>query len=233
MGGSLGKAENGDMRPLFFALVLPLLTGAAGFAANHEIKLEALCFPAAARGPFFSYRIAAAPGTLNREGAQADALRHVRTALSGHGLFEAPAGVAPDLAIEVAYGLGGAQTEIQTRTVAVPAPPLGDPSFGTNPVTTIPVYSRVTVFPKHLMISARTARSAENVWRIQASLANGNRRLEAALPVLAAAIMNVVGYDTHGTTRLKLSSKDADVLFIQRGLDEAGPRPVEVAANRN
>jgi hypothetical protein len=233
MGYSPGKAENGDMRPLFFVLVLPLLTGAAGFAANHEITLEALCFPAAARGPFFSYRIAAAPGTLNREEAQVDALRHVRTALSGHGLFEAPAGVAPDLEIEVTCGLGGAQTEIRTHTVAVQSAPLGDPIFATNPVTHIPVHSRVTVFQKHLMISARTARSAENVWRIQASLANGSRRLEAALPVLAAAIMNVVGYDTQGTTMLKLSSKDADVLFIHRGLDEPGPRTMEVAANRN
>jgi hypothetical protein len=231
MGAAPEKAETRDMRPLSFTLILPLLIGATGIAANYEVTVEALCFPAAARGPFFSYRIAAAPGMRDREAT--DAVRHVRTALSGHGLFEAPAGVAPDLAIEVACGLGGAQTEIRTRLVDVPAAPSGDPNFAMNPVTQIPVYSRVTVFPKHLMISARTAGSAENVWRIQATLANGSRRLEAALPVLAAAIMNVVGCDTRGTATLKLSSKDADVLFIQRGIEESGPRPVEFAANRN
>lgn len=113
-------------RAALLLLVLPWgwSVEAATVGGVQQVKAEAVCHPAEPEKTLVSYRIqprnpAADPACLR----YAEAARHIRAALSGHGLFEAPAQLPADLIVELDYGVERAQLKYVAVTVPVFHPP--------------------------------------------------------------------------------------------------------------
>lgn len=177
-------------RAALLLLVLPLgwSVEAAPGGGVQQVKAEAVCHPAEPGKTFVSYRIqprnpTADPACLR----YAEAARHLRAALSGHGLFEAPAQLPADLIVELDYGVERAQLKYVAVTVTVfhppemptvrPATPFaalvgpggagplggGNPADEPPPAPTVSyqrVASPVLVWEKYLSVSVRENRPA-------------------------------------------------------------------------
>ena len=195
-----------------------LALGALAEPSGHRIEIAAIHTPHPTGKDFFAYEIS--PGVFREDDRRAyrDAVQLVRIALSGCGLYEAPAGVRPELTIEVDCGVTAPRSEKRTRTVPVVTPPPNGQLQGTTPLTWVTSDYRVTVCFKYLMVTARARGSAATLWRVQAVLNNESSELDPCLPLLAAAVMNHVGHDTRGTRTITLSDRDADVAFINQGM---------------
>lgn len=187
-------------------------------SSDYKIKIDAIHHPDPAGRALFSYEIAARPPAADDQPAYLEAVQHVRTALSGCGLFEAPPGVTPDLTIEIDCGITAPRSETKTRSIAVAPPPQSTLPPGTSPFNYVTIEYRVLVQLKYLLVTARAHGSATTVWRVQAALDDETSDLEPLLPLLAAAVMNQVGHDTRGTQTMTLSARDTDVAFINQGM---------------
>lgn len=187
-------------------------------ASEHRIKIDAIHNPPPSGREFFAYEIS--PGAFSDDDPPEyrDAVQLIRVALSGCGLYEAPAGVMPELSIEVDCGVTAPRTIVKSRTVPVVTPPRGNQLLGTTPFTYATTKSRVTICLKYLMVTARPHGSTATVWRVQAALDDESTELDPNLALLAAAVMNHVGYDTRGTRTMTLSDRDTDVAFLKQGL---------------
>lgn len=150
-----------------------------------------------------------------------EAARHVRTALSGRGLFEAPANVTPDLVIEIDFGM--TPTGLKQETVVLPVY-----SQVASELPEIIGY-RAVVYPvahhdKYLTVIAHIRRvdgderPSTVAWRVQASIQDEKADIRACLPLLAAAVMEQLAADTNGTEEIKLSPSDPLVAFIRKGI---------------
>lgn len=187
-------------------------------SARREISVDAIAHPDLFVIDFFSYRISKRSWPDDDRPWQAEAIRHIRTALSGLGLFEAPIGVAPDLTIEVDSGVLAPRTERRTRTVPVMnLTPLDDPTNVSSITMKKEVYL-VSVRLKYLTVTARPRGATATLWRVHAAVDDGTAELGPCLPLLAAAVMNHVGHDTHGVRTVRLLPRDADADFIRRGM---------------
>lgn len=176
-------------RAALLLLVLPWgwSVEAATVGGVQQVKAEAVCHPAEPGKTLLSYRIqprnpAVDPARLR----YAEAARHIRAALSGHGLFEAPAQLPADLLVELDYGVERAQLkyvavtvpvysrpEMPTSHSAAPFAPLAGPG-GAGPAREHPptdeappptvtyqrVASPVVVWEKFLSVSVRENRPA-------------------------------------------------------------------------
>lgn len=209
------------MRTLFFPLILAALLASARASDPHEVAVEAVCSPATGDREFLSYRLIQPANVRENDADHARARQHVRTALSGRGLFEALPGTVPDLVIQVDCGLGAPRGVIRTHLVPV-RPENPNPFLNSEPMTLVAVNERVYLAPKFLLLTARAGGSPQQLWRVWASVSDEAVDLEPALPVLAAAAMNAIGSNTGGVTLLRLQPKDVDILFIEAGMKVAG-----------
>lgn len=195
-----------------------LALGALAGPPGHRIKIDAIHNAHASGRDFFSYEIVPKAFPDGDRPVHRDAVQLIRTALSGCGLYEAPAGVTPEMTIEVDCGVTVPRMETRTRTVPIVTPPQTDQMLEPVPFTYVTTNYRVTVCFKYLMVTARPRGSAATLWRVQAVMNNESSELEPCLPLLAAAVMNHVGYDTRGTRTMTLSERDVDVAFINQGM---------------
>lgn len=150
-----------------------------------------------------------------------EAARHVRTALSGRGLFEAPANAVPDLVIEIDFGM--VPTGLRQETVILPV--------YSQVASELPevIGYRAVVFPvahheKYLTVIAHIRRAADDerptivAWRVEASIRDEKEDIRACLPMLAAAIMEQIAADTNGTQEITVRENDPLVAFIRKGI---------------
>ncbi len=200
---------------ILFAAVL--VNAALAAPSHRNIRVDATAQPDAARD-LFSYEIISRPTSSPDRPEFDEAVRHIRTALSGCGFYEAPDGVAPDVAIEVECGILLPRTETRTRSVPVHAMPTNGELLRNVPLTFVTEQYQVSVRLKYLMVTARPRGSSDPLWRVQAAIDDDTPALTPCLPLLAAAVMNHIGYDTGGTRTMKLSYHDTDVAFITQGL---------------
>jgi len=195
-----------------------LAPGAMAGSSPREIKVDAIAHSALSTREFFSYEISRSAPRNNDRPWWADAVRHTRTALSGCGLYEAPPGVIPELTIEVDCGLTAPRVETRTRSAPMLDPRPDVQPFGTTPLAFVTDNYQIALRLKYLMVTARPRGSAVMLWRVQAALDDDSPDLETCLPLLAAAVMNHVGHDTRGIHTMRLSPRDTDVAFINRGM---------------
>lgn len=230
-------------------ILLVITVGGAGDlragAPRHEVRIEAVCRAHAQDDAHYSYLIRPSRPTFDERSLRhKEAVAHLRTALSGRGLFEAPVGVRPDLIIEFDYGLGPVRTVyVETREPIyetmggerVP-PPAGASSSGMAaqrpdgaPQAWLVGYTTVRrpvlVRDKYLVVTARTnvagnaePRALPPLWRVSARIEDSSGELRRYLPVLAAAIMDQAGATTEGNVAMKMADNSDDVAFIRRGL---------------
>jgi len=210
----------------------------AGCASSARFSVEARHVPGAVVDAA-SYRLETGPAlraTTASGVSREQVLRDVRTALSAHGLFEAPAGLAADLAIEVDFAIG--QPYEKALTMAAPvyaegasaasggaangrigASASGSPTkVGEREVTRI-----VTVFPKRLELTAwaaqgrSVARTSDPLWRVAVDNVDEGNDLARYTRWMVAAAMDWVGRDTTEPIEIVLGSRDQRVTFIAAG----------------
>lgn len=219
----------------------------AGCATTTEVKIDSLAKPDAEAS--ISYEI------RNRNPMVADdslrykeAAGHVKTALSGRGMFEAPPGVKPDMVVDLDYGIGPPVSKrelvsepvyiqvpgrIRTERVQVGTDAQGRPIYRTitiqDPPTTEFAGFReyeitVTVYEKYLRLSAREnapqveGRPPNEIWTVDVTSEGESRDLRKKLPILVAASIDYIGKDSQGQKTIRIKDTDADVAFVKKGM---------------
>ena len=165
-------------------VVVAFLAGCNNFfVPKHRVMVDAICAPdfvAPTTGT--SYRLVAKKSVVTSVSAQVSVIKAcVDAALMGKGMFESPANVAPDIVIEVGYGV---DTTPRVNTSA-----------------------RETF----LQLSARSnpAKSFDRgtgpeLWDVRVSVLGVTGRLETAMPLLAAVASDYLGTDTKLETRIEI-----------------------------
>ncbi len=219
----------------------------AGCASTHELKVDSLAKANAA--PAISYEI------KNRNPLVADdslrykeAAGYVKTALSGKGLYEAPANTKPDLVVDLDYGVGPPQMkretvsepvyvtlpgQMRTERVQVGTDSQGRPVYQTVTVQDPPrtefagfreYVVTVVVYEKYLKLSARENKAAaegrppSEIWTVDITSEGESRDIRKNLPVLVAASIDYIGKDTQGQKTIRIKDTNSDIAFVKKGM---------------
>lgn len=210
--------------PLRCALCASLLWLLAGCAAVHPdaapssrtVKVEAInrmADPSSA----VSYLIRSST-EQERSLRFREVARHVRKALAGRGLFEAPPNVVPDLLIEIEYGMvdTGVKQEIVTMPVYSQVASAMPEIVGYRAIAyPIAHHDKYLTIVAHIRDASSGERRGTVAWRVQASIQDEAEDLRGCLPLLAAAVMEQLARDTAGTEEMTLANSDPLVAFIR------------------
>jgi hypothetical protein len=167
----------------------------------------------------------------------ARAAADIRTALSSKGLFEAPAGVAPQFEVEIDFGLEGPVQKTLTHTEPVyvsassaPRSPgsRGADDFGSaglpRKIGERTVTTTVTVHRKFLRLTARAVRARDDdqprpvLWSVVVTNEDESDDLVRYIRLMAAAAMDVIDKDTGAERRVVLTNHDGRVAFVAQGM---------------
>jgi hypothetical protein len=219
----------------------------SGCTTRYEVKVDAIARTRGGTGDYSSYQIR----TPNPQLATArpdfrETAQYVKTALSGHGLYEAPVGTEPDLIIEIDYGMDAPRAKQETIMIPI----YGDQG-GINQPRHLPLQDEiedrhvrragaaqpgsrevigyqeetrtVTVREKYLLVSGLENQSAgegrppNEVFNIRVTAENASSDLRAHVPVLAGAMMEKLGQTTDGIVTARVPADHQSVAFIKRG----------------
>lgn len=144
------------------------------FIARHRVLVDAIAAPGTTKPSGISYRLVAKKSTVSQVQAQVNVIKAcVDAALSGHGMYEPPPTVPPDIFIEVNYGV--------------------DTSGRVDPA------SRETF----LQLSARANAdrgidrgTGPELWDVRVAVLGVAGRIESAMPLLCAVAATHMGTDT-------------------------------------
>lgn len=232
-------------RAALVTISLALLAG--GCTSSYTVKVDSVAKPKAEES--VSYKI------INKNPAVAeDSLRykeaasHVRTALSGKGLYEAPDPEKADLIVALDYGVGPPQTrmepvsepvyvqlpgQIRTERMRIGTDRNGNPVYQDvivqdPPRTEFVGYReylvKVTLYEKYLRLNAAENKPATEgrppteMWTVDITSEGESRDIRKALPILAAASIDYVGIDSKGQKTVRIKDTDKDVAFIKKGM---------------
>jgi hypothetical protein len=219
----------------------------SGCTTTHVLKVDSLAKPKAADS--ISYEI------KNKNPLVADdSLRYkeaanlVKTALSGRGMYEAPANTKADMIVDLDYGVGPPQTrketvsepvyitvpgQIRTERVQVGTDSQGRPIYQTITVQDPPSTEfagfreyiiTVTVYEKYLKLSAREnkevgeGRPVPEIWTVDITSEGESRDIRKHLPILVAASIDYVGKDTQGQKTIRIKDTSSDIAFVKKGM---------------
>lgn len=153
------------------------------FVPKHRVLVDSICAPEyTGKASGTSYRLVAKKSVVSNVAAQISVIKAcVDAALGGKGMFEAPPNVAPDLFIEVAFGVDATprvdaasrETFLQMAARANPGKAL---DRGTGP----------------------------EVWDVRVAVLGVAGRMETAMPLLAAVASDYMGTDTKLETRIEI-----------------------------
>ncbi|MEO5957735.1 MAG: hypothetical protein ABIR80_01315 [Opitutaceae bacterium] len=240
--------------PRFVVLPLLTVTMIAG-GCGTQVTVDSLARPGANA---VSYELRNANPLLEEDSLRYKELAgYVKTALSGKGMYEAPAKVQADVVVSVDFGIGPPQSrrqtvsepvyrtvpgKIRTERVQIGTDSLGMPIFTTVTVEEAPTHNIVgtreyvvtsTVYEKYIHLSAReTTAPAEGqppaeIWTIDVTSEGESRDLRHHLPLLVAASIDYIGQDSQGHKKIRIKDSDKDVAFVKAGL-QAAVRPANV-----
>lgn len=219
----------------------------AGCATTTEVKVDSLAKPNAEAA--ISYEIKNRNPLVTDDSLRyKEAADHVRTALSGRGMYEAPPGVKPDMVVDLDYGIGPPVSKretvsepvyitipgrIRTERVQVGTDQQGRPIFQTITIQEPPTTEfagfreyqiTVTVYEKYLKLSAREnapqveGRPPNEIWTVDVTSEGESRDLRGKLPILVAASIDYIGKDSQGQKTIRIKDTDADVAFVKKGM---------------
>jgi hypothetical protein len=220
---------------------------AGGCANTYDVKLDSLAKPRAKDAISYQIH-SANPAIAEDSLRHQEAVGLVRTALSGKGMYETTDAEKADIVVDLDYGVSPPQVHRETvsepiystqtgnmryereavgvdragnviyQTVAVPVPPLSEPTGHRDVVVTTIVYE------KHLRLSARENKPAaegrppSEIWTVDVTSEGASHDLRKALPVLAAATIDYVGKDSHGEKIIHLKDTNQDLAFVKKGM---------------
>lgn len=218
--------------PLFLTALI-LLAGCA--APSHLVRVDAINDPAATPA-LRTYTLASGAKDIDASSLQfREAASQLRAALARRGYTEAPSPADAALHITLAYGIGQPETRTVTHSTPVYAELGGgrvqtvtkttDASGKTSTTTQTRIvpgrYERVgsdtttstyTLYPKHLMLSARetgglTANTPE-VWSATAYYQSASPDLRGDFPILITALEPYLGENTGRVINVKIVEQE-------------------------
>lgn len=238
---------NGIFPPLAGLGLLGVLLAASGCATSYDVKVDAITQPKPKEAAA-SYRIKNKNPTTEEDNLRyKEATNYVKTALSGHGMYEAPEDAVPDVIVEIEYGVEAPSVRMERTSVPIYSQSGGGVKYNPLPVPiangsvlqrTIPVYDApdsqlvgyqevvtpVAVYEKFLHISARENKpktdgaTPTEIWSVNTTLEDESKDIRKYLPLLASASMESIGTDTGSRKTIKLKESDQNVDFVKKGL---------------
>lgn len=192
---------------LGLVLVLALMTSGCGniFVAKYKVLVDSITAPGTAKPSGRSYRLIAKKSVVTQTQVQVAVVKAcVDAALEGIGMFEAPSNVAPDLFIEVAYGVDTAgRSDPSTRETFVQLAARENPGRSVDKAT------------------------GEEVWDVRVAVLGIAGRVETAMPLLCAVAAGYIGSDTKMETKVELPQNDPRIISVREAaiktLDGKGP----------
>lgn len=227
------------------ALLVVVLASIGGGCASYTIKVDAIRRPGPVNAELTSFKIQNRIPTVGQESLRYNELAdHIKTALSGHGLWEAPNADSADLIVEVDCGITSPRVVYASINVPVfgcpndQPPESGAVNAGNSGATRLLPVSQgreelvdigevdvpVLVREKHMTVSCRenkvvaAGRPPAEIWRVSVSIEDEGADLRRYLPVLAAAMMEQIGRNTDGVVTDTMSKKDDAIGFIKKGI---------------
>lgn len=219
-------------------LITPVCLAAAmlaGCTTTHQFSVDAIRRDATSEPPIrAAYRLVLSPAVAADPEAAAltdPVQQDVITALSAHGMFAAPAGVIPQLEVEVDFGLEGPVRQQRTHTEPVYAiAPRASGRAGANDrgcglprrIGERTVTRTVVVYRKFLRLTARVIEAGREerapVWSVVVTSESESADLQQEMPLLVAAAMDHVDRSTATGFAVELSDRDPRVAFVRRGI---------------
>jgi hypothetical protein len=167
---------------VFTAAVFLFASGCNVFIAKHKVLVDAISAPGAAKPAGSSYRLVAKKSMVNQVPAQVSVIKAcIDAALSTKGMYEPPANVAPDLFIEVGYGV-----DTTPRVDASARETFLQLSARANPDKAI---DRGT---------------GAELWDVRVGVRGISGRMETAMPLLCAVAADYMGTDTKLETKIEI-----------------------------
>lgn len=231
--------------PAFVIGAVALLAG--GCASTYEVKVDSISQPQAKE--VSSYRIKARDTSEDASSLRyQEATNFIKTALSGKGLYEAPADEEADMIVEVDYGVEPPRVVLERTSMPIYAQVGGGVRYETvmvgtdsrgNPIyRTVAVYeptrteligyqemvTPVAMYEKYLRISAREngemveGRPPPEIWSVNVSSEDESDDLRKYLPILASASIDYIGKDTGSKQTIKVKETDSAVGFVKQGM---------------
>lgn len=226
-------------------LALAALVALSGCTRTYSVKVDAIHNPQVVGGHSFKI-VGKQAGMDETDPAFRQASRLVKTALSGHGMYEAPEPDEAEVVVEIDYGIGPRRLKIEREPTSLemrdPLARIGLADYQRNPMgrprmTTmdgreiqeiLPSESEeriVSEYDKHLSISAREAvpaseqgdKRARELWRVEVSIRDEDSELSELLPVLAGAASDYIGAKTDARETIRVAEKGDSVTFVQGG----------------
>ncbi len=162
----------------------------------------------------FSYRIAdGLPERTDERTFYELAVRHLRTALSAKGLFEAPADLAPDMIIEVDFGMDAPMIAVNDSF-----------GLGWGGDRHADLRASEIVYDKYIRITARETpeqargRPPRELWSIYVTNTDEQSNLPRYILLMISAAMDLVGERSLTRKTVVLTVKDERVVFVEKGL---------------
>jgi hypothetical protein len=164
--------------------VVLLLVGCNNiFMPKHRVLVDAICAPGfVANLSGTSYRLVAKKSVVSNVAAQISVIKAcVDAALTGKGMFEAPPSVAPEIFIEVGFGV-----DTTPRVDASARESFLQLSARSNPA------------------KALDRGTGPELWDVRVAVLGVTGRMETAMPLLAAVASDYIGTDTKLETRIEI-----------------------------
>lgn len=213
---------------------------ATGCSSQYRFAVDAVRQSPASL-PRQSYRLVdARPASEPGDPAFQQLAADVHTALSSKGLYEAPAGLTPDIVVEVDYGMSAPIHRQCSRTETVmavmtpgwssglnrgfvPGTPGGPQQYlGTREVPYVE-----TTYLKFLRLTARELAPdtggalGRQVWSLHVTNDDESKDLPHYAHLMVAAAMDYIDQDHAEVRRVVLTRKDRRVTFVERGLQSS------------
>ena len=164
---------------------LALLAGGCNniFVPKHRVLVDTICAPGlVVKLSGTSYRLLAKKSTVTNVKAEVGVIKAcVDAALAGKGMFEAPSNVAPDIFIEVSFGL-----DVTPRVDASSRETFLHLSARSNPT------------------KAMDRGTGPELWDVHVAVLGIAGRIETAMPLLCAVAADYLGTDTKLETRIEI-----------------------------
>jgi hypothetical protein len=201
----------------------------AGCRTVHDVVVDAISNQAKPLGSSYRLDVHDPSGGVDKElGVEAVSL--MRDALAARGLYEAPAGVRPDMVIELEYGVGPGEIKIEH----VPSPVMMTDASFPGPAGSDYGDKPVIVFEKFIKLSAREpappdARAdhgkarGDELWNLHVSVEDKKKELGPYLPVLASVSVDYIGENSGQEKHLQVKESDAAVALRQMQAKAATP----------
>jgi hypothetical protein len=191
-----------------------LATGACSnpFIARHKVLVDAICAPGVVKQPGQSYRLVAKKSVITQVPAKVDVVKAcIDAALSTQGMFEPPPNVAPDIVIEVGFGVDAtARVDPAARETFLQLSARANPERSLDRAT------------------------GPELWDVRVAVLGVAGRIETAMPLLSAVAAKYIATDTKIETRIEIPQNSPEIGAVRntaiKTLEEqaaggASPRP--------